>query len=105
MQEISQILCTLRCTFPFVCFFAKNLGESSIKPRQNPDRTARISFRSIGPLSSHYRANIDPLSKECSWQRKCRLSHQKCDYRHQKCDYRQQKCDYSQLPHTPYNIN
>lgn len=59
MQEISQILCTLRCTFPLVSFFAKNLGESSIKPRQNPDRTARISFRSIGPLSSQHRSIIE----------------------------------------------
>lgn len=59
MQEISQILCTLRCTFPIVSFFAKNLGESSIKPRPNPDRTARISFRSIGPLSSQHRSIIE----------------------------------------------
>ena len=59
MQEISQILCTLRCTFPLVSFFAKNLGESSTKPRQNPDRTARISFRSIGPLSSQHRSIIE----------------------------------------------
>ena len=59
MQEISQILCTLRCTFPLVCFFAENLGESSIKPRQNPDRTARNSFRSIGPLSSQHRSIIE----------------------------------------------
>ena len=59
MQVISQILCTLRCTFPLVSFFAENLYKTPTKPRQNPNRTARISFRSIGPLSSQHRSIIE----------------------------------------------